>query len=234
MTVAIVALVAALGGTAIAATELMPRNSVGHKQIQKGAVRSSDVKNKGLRFRDLKNGARKKLKGETGPQGPRGPAGPQGQTGPQGETGPEGPSGTSALNRVPSGKTIRGAVGADFHAADNDASDFGVDVSLPMQAANNLGDGEVNVNVLGWTDGGGQTAPTTTDTNPNCTGTPAVPTAPAGEVCIYVAGADHAFNVTGFSILPGTGESPYGFKLKWDASQEGDSFRDATWAYTAP
>jgi hypothetical protein len=135
---------------------------------------------------------------------------------------------------VPSGDTIHGVVGGDFHAADADASDFGVDVTLPMPAANPLSDDEVNVDVAGWTDAGGQTQPTTTDTNAACTGTPAAPTAPAGEVCIYVAGADHAFNLEGFSVLPGTGASPYGFKLKWDASQEGDTFVDATWAYTAP
>jgi hypothetical protein len=28
--------------------------------------------------------------------------------------------------------------------------------------------------------------------------------------------------------------SNYGFKLKWDASQTGDTFVDATWAYKAP
>ena len=53
-------------------------------------------------------------------------------------------------------------------------------------------------------------------------------------MCIYVAGADHAFNLEGYSVLPGTGASPFGFKLKWDASQEGDTFVDAIWAYTAP
>jgi hypothetical protein len=36
------------------------------------------------------------------------------------------------------------------------------------------------------------------------------------------------------ALLSGTQGSPYGFKLKWDASQEGDTFVDATWAYTAP
>ena len=67
-----------------------------------------------------------------------------------------------------------------------------------------------------------------------CTGTPAAPTAPAGKVCIYVSGADHAFNLAGQSVLFGTGASPYGFKLKWDASTAGDTFVDATWAYKAP
>jgi hypothetical protein len=125
-------------------------------------------------------------------------------------------------------------VGADFHAFDSTASDFGVDVTLPIPAANALSDSDVYVNVNGWEDGGGQSAPTTTDTSADCTGTPSAPTAPAGKVCIYVSGADHAFNLAGDSVLFGTGASKYGFKLKWDASQAGDTFVDATWAYTAP
>ena len=135
---------------------------------------------------------------------------------------------------VPSGTTIRGAVGADFHAETAPERDFGVDVSLPVPAANALSDDEVSINVDGWVSGNGQTQPTTDDTNPGCTGTPASPTAPAGHVCIYVAGGDNAVNVDGFSVLPGTGASPYGFKLGWDAAAPGDTFIDAVWAYTAP
>jgi len=36
------------------------------------------------------------------------------------------------------------------------------------------------------------------------------------------------------SVRPGTGESRYGFKLKWDAVQNGDTFIDAVWAYRYP
>lgn len=244
MTVAIVAVVMALGGTAVAAQLVgkgdIKTGAVGKAEIQTGAVGSAEVRKNALGLRDFTVAARRTLREQSGPAGPRGPAGPAGPAGPkgdtgaQGDTGDTGPAGASALDPVPSGETIRGAVGGDFHAHDADASDFGVDVSLPMPAANHLSDDEVNINVDGWTDAGGQAAPTTTDTNAGCTGTPAAPTAPAGEVCIYVAGADRAFNIEGYSVLPGTGASPYGFKLKWDASQEGDTFIDATWAYTAP
>jgi hypothetical protein len=125
-------------------------------------------------------------------------------------------------------------IGGDYHAFDNSASDFGVDMTFPIPAPVGVSDSDVFVNVAGWQDAGGQTPPTTTDTNAGCTGTPAGPTAPAGKVCIYVSGADHAFNLAGDSVLFGTGASKYGFKLKWDASQTGDTFVDATWAYTAP
>jgi hypothetical protein len=130
---------------------------------------------------------------------------------------------------VPPGKTIRGVVGGDFHSFDPSGADFGVDVSLPVPAANPLGDDQVFVNVA--SDVGGAT---TTDTNAGCNGTPGNPTAPAGLVCIYSAGSDNANNLLGFSVLPGTGASPYGFKLVWECGCEGDTFVDGTWAYTAP
>jgi hypothetical protein len=96
---------------------------------------------------------------------------------------------------VPSGRTMRGAVGGDVDAAQA-AGDWGVITSLPMKASEGLSDDDVFVNVAGWTDAGGQTQPTTTDTNAGCTGSPANPTAPAGKVCIYVAGGDNAADST--------------------------------------
>ncbi|MQA76845.1 MAG: hypothetical protein GEU88_21630, partial [Solirubrobacterales bacterium] len=68
------ALFVALGGTGYAAITL-PRDSVGAKQIRKGAVRSSDIRNKAIRFRDISRNARTALRGQQGPQGPAGPAG---------------------------------------------------------------------------------------------------------------------------------------------------------------
>jgi hypothetical protein len=183
-------------------------------------VRTSEVKDGSLLARDFRAGQL--------------PAGPKGAKGDKGDKGDTGDAGASALNPVPSHQTIRGAVGGDFHAFDSTASDFGIDVTLPVPARNALSDDDVFVNVAGWQNAGGQTAPTTSDTSPGCTGSPTNPTAPAGKVCIYVSGADHAFNLSGYSVLAGTGASPYGFKLKWDASTTGDTFVDATWAYTAP
>ncbi len=144
---------------------------------------------------------------------------------------------TIKLSAVPSGRTIRGAVGADYDdTAPAGTADWGIDVSLPMPARNALSDGEVEVDVQGWQNGGGQTRPTSGDGgNATCKGTPRKPTAPPGIVCIYVAGADNAANVVGYSVLPGTGQSRYGFKLKWDIPDgPGDTFVDAVWAYTAP
>lgn len=134
---------------------------------------------------------------------------------------------------VPAGKTIRGAVGSDV-ASETAGGDWGVIVSLPLKARNDLTDNDVHVNVSTWVDAGGQTAPTTTDTNAGCTGTVANPTAPAGDVCIYVTGGDNAADLFGYSVVPGTGGSPYGFKLNFTSVLAGDSYIDAVWAYTAP
>lgn len=134
---------------------------------------------------------------------------------------------------VPSGKTIQGAVGGDF-ASETDGGDWGVIVSLPLKARNDLTDTDVHVNVSTWVDAGAQTPPTTTDANAGCSGTVANPTAPAGDVCVYVAGGDNAQDLFGYSIVPGTGGSPYGFKLSFTSPITGDTYIDAVWAYTAP
>jgi hypothetical protein len=75
---ATLALAVALGGTSYAAFSL-PRNSVGHRQLQAGAVRSREVKNESLALKDLSIAARRALRGT---QGVPGPAGPTGQAGP--------------------------------------------------------------------------------------------------------------------------------------------------------
>jgi hypothetical protein len=247
MTVAVVALVMALGGTGWAATQLA-KNSVGTKQLKRNAVTAAKIKRDSITTRKIEDNAVTSAKIDngtlteedfsvaalqtlTGLPGVKGDKGAKGDTGPPGD---KGQKGDSALSPVPSGQTIHGAVGGDFHAFDATASDFGVDVTLPIPAANDLADGDVFVNIDGWQDAGSQSAPTTSDGNAGCTGTPAAPTAPAGKVCIYVSGSDHASNLAGDSVLFGTGASPYGFKLKWDASVAGDTFVDATWAYKAP
>ncbi len=72
---ATLALAVALGGTSYAAFSL-PRNSVGHRQLQPGAVRSREVKNGSLSVTDLSVAARNTLHGQQGVSGPAGPAGP--------------------------------------------------------------------------------------------------------------------------------------------------------------
>ena len=145
---------------------------------------------------------------------------------------------------IRSGVTVRGVVGGDFEGiaptgAGNPCEnncDWGVDESLPFPAPVGLNDSHVLVDTsLCGTDCPGITPDSTESTSDAvCTGTIALPTAPAGVVCIYVAGSGNAVELVGFSVLPGTGASKYGFKLGWVSQTSDDTFVDAVWAYTAP
>jgi hypothetical protein len=73
--VAYLALLVALGGTSYAAVTL-PKNSVGSTQIQRNAVKSSEVKNGSLTKADFR--ASDLPAGPTGPQGPQGVKGADG------------------------------------------------------------------------------------------------------------------------------------------------------------
>ncbi|MFN8223785.1 MAG: hypothetical protein U0R50_11145 [Gaiellales bacterium] len=78
MSVAVLALFVALGGTGYAVSKL-PNNSVGTAQLKNNAVTSAKVKNGTLVSTDFAAGQLK-----PGPAGPAGPAGPKGETGPAG------------------------------------------------------------------------------------------------------------------------------------------------------
>jgi hypothetical protein len=81
---ALLALFVALGGTSFAAgNALLPRNSVGTKQVVNGSLQTSD----------LSKTARAVLKGSRGARGPAGPPGGQGATGATGTAGAQGAQG---------------------------------------------------------------------------------------------------------------------------------------------
>jgi hypothetical protein len=113
-----IAVFMALSGVAYAAVKL-PADSVGAKQIKRGAVRGDEVRNGSLGADDFKAGvlpsAQSGSDGESGADGadgsdgsdgsngadgaagPQGPAGPAGPAGPQGPAGAEGPPGAQGL-----------------------------------------------------------------------------------------------------------------------------------------
>jgi hypothetical protein len=217
------ALFLALGGSAYAAIEL-PANSVGTKQIRAHAVT----------LKKINPGALKALKGDQGPVGPQGLKGDAGGTGPTGATGVTGMPGTSVFaSTIPSGTTVTGAWGmrdiAPQLAGNNNPIEV---VSFPVKAPVPLTDATVNT--------GANTA--AGDPDPSCTGTADNPTAPPGEVCVYISTASNA-SVTGFALSnPGSGVSSaadaYGFTVRLlDAGTVGDTSTlkaFGTWAYTAP
>lgn len=112
MIVALVALFAALGGGAYAATQL-PKNSVGAAQLKKKAVTPAKL-----------SPAAKTALGTPGPKGEagaRGPAGPQGESGPRGDIGPAGPGATilnydAVASASPTLQTIGTVLGDTFSA----------------------------------------------------------------------------------------------------------------------
>ena len=89
MVVALIALVAATCGNAIADGVKAVASAVGKDQVT-----SRSVKNNTLQLVDFKRSERSKLRGARGPQGPAGPQGAQGAQGPQGPQGAQGPAGT--------------------------------------------------------------------------------------------------------------------------------------------
>ena len=91
MGVALLALIAALGGTSYAAVKL-PKNSVGPTQIRANAVTGAKVKDRSLFSNDFAAGQLPR-----GPQGPQGAKGESGGPGPKGETGARGPAGVAQV-----------------------------------------------------------------------------------------------------------------------------------------
>jgi hypothetical protein len=91
MVVAMLALFAALTGTAVATTSAL----ITGNQIKNSSITGADVKNKSLTPRDFRGSVRgpRGLTGLAGLQGPQGPQGLQGTQGPQGPQGPTGPKG---------------------------------------------------------------------------------------------------------------------------------------------
>jgi hypothetical protein len=77
MTVSMIALLVALGGTAYAGLSI-PRGSVGKAQLKRNAVTSVKVRNGSLKTVDFSANQRAALVGPAGPPGDTGPQGPAG------------------------------------------------------------------------------------------------------------------------------------------------------------
>jgi Collagen triple helix repeat (20 copies) len=89
------------GGTAYAATQLVPKQSVGAAQIKKGAVTPGK----------LSSAAKDAMTGATGPEGPKGDTGAKGDTGPQGAPGIKGDPGVQGDPGVKGDQGVQGDPG---------------------------------------------------------------------------------------------------------------------------
>jgi hypothetical protein len=114
--IALLALFVALGGTGYAALKVA-NNSIGTKQLKRGAVKGPDLAANAVTGPKVKRGSleRSDFKANSLPQGPQGPQGPVGQTGASGSPafgavlgrGTAVPAGTSFL--APSGQLAASA-----------------------------------------------------------------------------------------------------------------------------
>ena len=101
-----IALVLALGGVGWAAT--LPRNSVGTRQLERGAVKAGDIGRGAVKSRAVRNRALRRIDFARGQL----PEGPPGERGPQGLTGPAGSALASGIVRVTPTLRITHAWGA--------------------------------------------------------------------------------------------------------------------------
>lgn len=218
LTIAVLALVVALAGTAFAAKQVFTKAQ--EKKIVKIAKKYAG--------KNGKNGAA----GPAGAQGPKGDAGAKGETGPQGAKGDAGDPWTSG-GTLPPGATETGAW-ALGQSADVGANFVALSFPIPLAAA--LDKDHVHyINA----DGKEVTASGTEVTSTTCLGSAVDPTAAAGHLCVYTAvllnTKSKNSNITAPSgLLAGTsGADTSGTVLVLEAS-ETFAIATGTFAVTAP
>jgi hypothetical protein len=130
-------------------------------------------------------------------------------------------SGLSGM--IPSGVTVTGLAGEDL-AVIAPGADHGIPVMLPARTSVVLTDALVNF---------AGTAAETSDNDPTCTGTADAPTAPPGQVCLYLYGSGSATAIEG---IGSNHLGDKGFWIYWNATGAAgdDMYVWVTWAYTAP
>ena len=231
MTVALVALLVALGGTSYAAITITGKNvknsSLTGADVKNSSLTGADIRNSSIASADVRNGSLlaadfkpgQLVSGAPGPQGPQGAQGPQGPQGAKGDTGPPGP----LADTLPSGRTLTGVYAIGSGASGCCPSDS---ISFSPRLAS---DPTVHFQATG--------DPATAD----CPGSVNAPSAAAGHLCIYQGQSSGNVSFIG-TCSPGTPVTcdeetsetrRYGTVLRLSfSSSTGYSF--GTWAVTAP
>jgi hypothetical protein len=222
--VAIVALVAALGGGAYAAQQGLnskQKNQV--KSIAKGLVPTGPVGPQGPAGAAGAAGAKgdKGDKGDTGPEGPQGPKGATGSPGAPGAPGPEG-SPWTAGGTLPSGETETGVWGGVLNFTASEVKRVeNASFNIPLESAPTVNliqkDGTANPGNL-----------------TNCPGSAATPEAKPGNFCAYAI--TFAEDEEGYGLGGGTSSTlratPFG--IIFQSNVPGFAALAGTWAVTAP
>lgn len=126
---------------------------------------------------------------------------------------------------IPSGTTVTGI--GYFDTQSDVTGDFGFAIALPGRAHAPLTTSMVNFP--------GGTTGIYNDDPSGCTGTNEAPTAPPGEVCLYlIAHSTDITNVRGDQLY--NQASDLGFSVRWNdtAADSADTYVSLVWAYTAP
>ena len=231
MVVAIMALVVATSGSAVAVTGL-----VDSAEIKNNTIRGKDVKNRSLGAKELSDKAVETLKGNTGAQGGTGARGATGATGATGARGVGVYDGA-----IPSGKTVTGAWGRNAPNLVGGDVVFET-VSFPARAPANLSGANTRIGIKGQDGQVNLTvglAVNDADQSATCTGTFHGPVAPRGVLCLYVRPGT-LLNVQNGSLsvfaleVDGSAANRFGFGWTMAPAVNGDVRAEGTWAYTAP
>jgi hypothetical protein len=207
--IAYAALFVALGGTSYAAASL-PKNSVGTKQIQTGAVHASDiasnavtsakVKNGVLRAADFRASDRASLKGATGAKGDKGDKGDAGQN-------------FDANVNLGSGKSERGVYGVGGSASGFMAT--GIQFRLPLAAALDSSHVQFHLSATAFT--------------AQC---PAAGQAAAGYLCVYEEFQNNRTSPGVYKSIGSQGTDASGFMI-FMSSTGVNAFSYGSWTVTA-
>jgi hypothetical protein len=190
----------------------LPKNSVSTRQIKNNAVTGLKIKSGAVDSSDLASSLRAQL--TSGQQGPAGAPGPTGATGPRGETGATGPAGP-LLDKLPSGKTLRGTYAASGVAAAagetvRDAPSFALPVSPDWLS---------------------QIIPVGGPATPECPGDVDAPEAAAGHLCVYEGFSNAKLVVDAASS---SGSTRFGWIAQITSTAVGGYQSRGTWAITEP
>jgi hypothetical protein len=136
---------------------------------------------------------------------------------------------TSPWETIPSGVTVRGGFYEDYPVV-NASETHVTNIQLPALPPTAFAMENVNFSV--------DAHPTTIDDDAGCTGTAANPTAPPGQVCLYLVAAGGVTDIEGRGWSIEDYRSMGLFYIRWVDSPTaalGDNVSlYGTWAYTAP
>jgi hypothetical protein len=211
------AVLLALGGTAVAAATITGRDVVDSSltgaDVRNRSLTGADVRDRSLRAVDFARGQLPGgAAGPAGPRGPQGPAGAPGPAGPQGATGLRGPAGT-LTGELPSGVTLRGVWGLAVPST----------AGIPVQTPISFG---LRVSLL--TDIHYVTAPTA-----ECAGTVTEPEAAPGHLCVYERSSTNVTNEL-VDFPADTGSERVGAIVQATTTATAQVVFKGTWAVTAP